>query len=93
MPYKSEYANADPFSRFVVQKHNAQLAIDILHVDVLGIPKTKEHLPIAQNSIMKGKNLISDTFYLTNNPRPLALLNIAASVSLFYHSRIGKFLI
>jgi hypothetical protein len=41
-------------NRFVVHEKDAQLAIDILHANVLGIPHTAEHLQMAQNSLIKG---------------------------------------
>jgi ribose 5-phosphate isomerase RpiB len=40
--------------RFVVDEKDAQLAVEILHANVLGIPHTTEHLQMAQNSLIKG---------------------------------------
>ncbi|KUJ06820.1 aspartate kinase [Mollisia scopiformis] len=38
----------------VIKEEDALVALDIIHADVLGIPRIKTHMPIAQNSMMKG---------------------------------------
>ncbi|KAG9236834.1 aspartate kinase [Amylocarpus encephaloides] len=38
----------------VIQKQDTLMAMNIIHADVLGIPKHTAHIPIVQNSLMKG---------------------------------------
>jgi len=41
-------------NRLVVKETDAQVAMDIIHANVLGIPRVETHVPIVQNSLMKG---------------------------------------
>ncbi|KAE8444732.1 hypothetical protein EG329_014292 [Mollisiaceae sp. DMI_Dod_QoI] len=38
----------------VIKEEDALVALDIIHTNVLGIPRIKTHIPILQNSMMKG---------------------------------------
>lgn len=40
--------------RVVVRETDAQVALDIVHENVLGIPRIETHIPIIQNHLMKG---------------------------------------
>jgi hypothetical protein len=51
------WGSAKHVNSLVVKKPDALNPMDILHTNVLGIRKPQTHVPIVQNSMMKGKIL------------------------------------
>lgn len=63
--------------RLVIKEEDALIALDIIHANVLGIPRIKTtHTPIFQNSMMKGKVCKLRKGFIANTEQDLGCIEI-----------------